>query len=188
MPSNPNRNAHKHEYTISKLFISDYEKFQQGLRKILGEGPNHETTWGFREDNAEVRIVALVPGLEDLLKELQEFGYVEKEEMAQKASGSMKNYYRKRSQSSIKSPRMERINDNGEPYYTHIIPFDLVTDKSKLRTVLGDIYPTPEGKLKGFEICQYGVGDDYNVITWAKDPQDLVEEVKKKDDNGLKKD
>jgi hypothetical protein len=82
---------------------------------------------------------------------------------------------------------MERINDNGEPYYTHIIPVDVVSDIFKLRSVLSDIYPTPAGKLKGFEITQYDVGYDYNIITWAKDPQNLLEEVKKKDDNGIKK-
>ncbi|CAJ0554920.1 Ff.00g134330.m01.CDS01 [Fusarium sp. VM40] len=82
---------------------------------------------------------------------------------------------------------MERINDRGEPYYTHVIPFVIVTDIQKLRSVLNVIYPTPADKLKGFEVTQYDVGDDYNIITWAKDPQNLLEEVKKKDDNGIKK-
>jgi hypothetical protein len=82
---------------------------------------------------------------------------------------------------------MERINDRGEPYYTHIVPFDVVTDIYKFRSVLSDIYPTPAGKMKGFEVTQYDVGSDYNIITWARDPQDLLEEVKKKDDNGIKK-
>jgi hypothetical protein len=96
MPANKNRNAHKREYAISKLFISDYDKFQRGLREIFGVGRNHETTWGFRENESEVFIVALAPGPDCLLKELQEFGYVEKQEMKHKVSGSMKQYYRKR--------------------------------------------------------------------------------------------
>jgi hypothetical protein len=98
MPVKQTKNAHKRAYTISKLFISDYDKFQQGLRQVFGVGPNQETTWGFREDELEVTIVALAPGPDDLLKQLQEFGYAEKQAMEQKVSGSMKQYYRKRAQ------------------------------------------------------------------------------------------
>ncbi|KIL87196.1 hypothetical protein FAVG1_09751 [Fusarium avenaceum] len=97
MPAKQAKNSHKRAYTISKLFISDYDNLQQGLRQVFGVGPNHEATWGFREDESEVTIVALVPGPDDLLKELQEFGYFEKQAMEKRISGSLKQYYRKRS-------------------------------------------------------------------------------------------
>ncbi|KAM0350996.1 hypothetical protein ACHAPU_002774 [Fusarium lateritium] len=83
---------------------------------------------------------------------------------------------------------MERTNDNGELYYTHFIPVDVVTDIGKLRSVLATIYPTPAGKLKGFEIIQECPGGQWVLISWDKNPQNVLEEVKKTDDNGLKKD
>ncbi|SPJ77978.1 uncharacterized protein FTOL_06381 [Fusarium torulosum] len=98
MPAEQANDLRNREYTISKLFISDYDKFSEGLRDVFGVGTNHEVPWGFQEHEMEVTIIAFSRGPEDLLKELQDLGYAEKQEMGQMASGSMRQYYKKRSQ------------------------------------------------------------------------------------------